>query len=225
MKSTLLSILVPAMLLATFVSVVGAELSPQEVQDAMHKGVAYLKNKWRDNGNWSEYGGQEGGVTSLCALALLNAGEKPGLADEHLCLHNALEKVARMRPTTTYVVGLQTMVLCRVDDPSRYQNIIAHNVQWLQDTQIIAPQSLDRKGGWSYGENALVGQRAAAPGDGSNSQFALWRFTKRPARPRGRTCTSPSAERRGDSRTSTGPPISDLTAAGVTCRECAARAA
>ena len=33
-------------------------------------------------------------------------------------------------------------------------------------------RNVHRKGSWSYGDNAL-GNRAAVPGDGSNSQFAL----------------------------------------------------
>jgi hypothetical protein len=172
MKLTILATLFPAVLLAAVVPVVGADLTPQEVQDAMRKGVAYLKNSWRDHGKWSDYPGQEGGVTCLCTLALLNAGEKPGDDDEHVYLRQALEKVRQMRPATTYVVALQTMVLCRTDNPDRYQDIIARNVEWLQDSQIVSPQSPDRKGSWSYGESGLIGQRAA-PGDGSNSQFAL----------------------------------------------------
>ena len=171
MKLTILATLLSALLLAPAVPIFAAELSPQDVQNAMNKGVSYLKNKWQDHGNWSEYGGQDGGITCLCTLALLNAGEKPGDDDEHLYLRQALEKVRKMRPTTTYVVALQTMVLCREEDPGRDQDLLARNVQWLQDTQITTAQNA-RKGSWSYGENAL-GARASAPGDGSNSQFAL----------------------------------------------------
>ncbi len=159
MKRILLAAIVPAMLLVAVVSVVGAELSPAEVQHAMHDGVAYLKNTWQRQGSWSEYNGQEGGVTCLCALALLNAGEKPGEDDDHRYLKQALDKVYQMRPTTTYVVALQTMVLCRTDDPGRYQDVIARNVELLEDGQLVA--SNDRKGGWSYGENALGGADGA----------------------------------------------------------------
>src|SRR5579862_1401842 len=114
MKRILLVALVPVMLLSAVGAVVGADLTPQEVHDAMRKGVDYLKNTWQDNnGRWSEYPGQEGGVTCLCVMALLNAGEKPGNDDEHLYLKQALEKVRQMHPATTYVVALQTMVLCR----------------------------------------------------------------------------------------------------------------
>lgn len=172
MRLTVLATLLAVLLLAPAGRIFAAELLPQDVQNDMNKGIAYLKNKWEDHGSWSEYGGQDGGITCLCTMALLYAGEKPGADDEHLYLRQALEKIRKMRPTTTYVVALQTMVLCREDDPGRDQDIIARNVQWLQDTQITAPQNADRKGGWSYGDNAL-GQRASAPGDGSNSQFAL----------------------------------------------------
>ena len=121
------------------------------------------------NGKWSDYGGQEGGITCLCTMALLNAGETPD--DQHVYMKNALDRVRKMHPKTTYVVGLQTMVLCRADQLDRDQDIIAANADWLQETQIKAGVA-DRKGGWSYGENA-IGPRGSIQGDGSNSQFAL----------------------------------------------------
>ena len=130
--------------------------------------MAYLKDEWQHDGKWSEYGGQEGGITCLCTLALLNAGESP---DEQVYLKTALDRVRKLHPKTTYVISLQTMVLCRADQLDRDQDIIAANADWLQETQIKAGVA-DRKGGWSYGENA-IGPRGTIQGDGSNSQFAL----------------------------------------------------
>ena len=43
----------------------------------MNLGIRYLKSSQHANGTWSEYAGHEGGVTALCTLALLNAGESP----------------------------------------------------------------------------------------------------------------------------------------------------
>ena len=50
----------------------------------------------------------------------------------------------------------------------RYQDVIARNVEWLEETQIKNGPP-DRKGGWSY--PAPAGWSVA--GDASNSQFAL----------------------------------------------------
>jgi hypothetical protein len=169
MRSTILAALVPLLLLGSVVSVVAAELKPEEVQNAMRKGVAYLKTEWQDHGKWSDYGGQDGGITCLCTMALLNAGEP--LDDQHAYLKNAMDRVRNLRPTTTYVVALQTMVLCRAGQLERDQDIIARNVEWLQNGQITAGFA-DRRGGWSYGESA-IGPKGTPQGDGSNSQFAL----------------------------------------------------
>ena len=128
MKVPILAALAPVVLLASVVSVVAADLSPEDVQKAMHKGVAYLKDEWQERGKWTEYAGQEGGIKCLCTLALLNAGESP---NEQVYLKSALESVRKLHPTTTYVIALQTMVLCRADQLARDQDIIADNVAWF----------------------------------------------------------------------------------------------
>ena len=86
--------------------------------------------------------------------------------EEHV--QRALDYLRELRPRTTYVVSLQTMVLCRAT-PADDQDVIGHNVEWLEETQLKGGPP-DRKGGWSYG--AMPGERSGA-GDGSNSQFAL----------------------------------------------------
>ena len=67
----------PRLLLASAVTVVGADLAPDDVRNAMNLGIRYLQSSQHANGTWSEYAGQEGGITALCTLALLNAGESP----------------------------------------------------------------------------------------------------------------------------------------------------
>ncbi|MEI8373401.1 MAG: DUF4159 domain-containing protein [Planctomycetota bacterium] len=164
MKTPILTLLIFGLLLASTVTVVGADLSPDDVRNAMNLGIRYLKTSQNPNGTWSEYSGQTGGITALCTLALLNAGEGP----QEPQVKKALDYLRKLRPTTTYVVSLQTMVLCRgtpVDD----QLVIGRNVQWLEDAQLKSGPA-DRKGGWSYG---MVPTERSVPGDASNSQFAL----------------------------------------------------
>ncbi len=164
MKRSILVLLAGGLLLASAVTVVAADLSPEDVRNALSLGIRYLKTSQKANGRWSEYQGQEGGITALCTLALLNAGEDPG--EEHV--KRALDYLRGLRPRTTYVVSLQTMVLCRAT-PADDQDVIAQNVEWLEETQIKGGPA-SRKGGWSYG--AVPGGQSGA-GDGSNSQFAL----------------------------------------------------
>jgi hypothetical protein len=165
MKLPIRTVLACGVLLATAVTVVGADLSPDDVRHAMDLGVRYLQTSQNPStGTWSEYSGQEGGITALCTLALLNAGQTPD--ESHV--KNALHYLRNLRPKTTYVIALQTMVLCRAT-PADDQLIIGRNVEWLEETQIKSGPA-DFKGGWSY--PPLRGERSGA-GDCSNSQFAL----------------------------------------------------
>jgi hypothetical protein len=140
----------------------GADLAPAEVRAAMDRGIRYLKGSQHDNGNWSEYPGQPGGIACLVTLALLNAGVEKD--EEHL--KKALAYIRQLHPDSTYVVSLQTMVFCKAD-PKEDQDRIANNVEWLERAQIKAPNAL-RPGAWTYNQGSNAGL-----GDGSNSQFAL----------------------------------------------------
>ena len=55
--------------------------------------------------------GYPGGMTSLCTLALLNAGLEP--ADPQI--QKALEYLRKIKPEMNYVIALQTMVFCRAE--------------------------------------------------------------------------------------------------------------
>ncbi|HEY2881549.1 MAG TPA: DUF4159 domain-containing protein, partial [Pirellulales bacterium] len=112
------------------------------------------------NGSWPEYVNNAGGVTALCTLALLNAGVSP----EDRQLQSALQYLRDIQPEKTYVVALQTMVLCMAE-PKNDLQLIRRNVRWLEELQVKDGQN-DFKGAWSYGPGF--------PGaDNSNSQFAL----------------------------------------------------
>lgn len=97
-----------------------------------------------------------GGGSALAALALLNAGVDPAEPP----IQRALAKIRHTVPMYTYVVSLQTMVLCRAQ-PEQDLLTIRRNVRWLEAKQIADGP---RKGGWSY---------PTGMGDNSNSQFAL----------------------------------------------------
>ena len=147
--------------LATIVRPVRAEITPQQITEAIDRAVDYLERQQRRDGTWpvSSRLARPDGVTALCMLAMLNAGVEAD--DEHI--QRGLNYLRKLRPDEvnhTYTVSLQTMVFCKAD-PKRDRSLITRNVAWLQRTQIKDPPS---KGAWGY---------PGMSGDNSNSQFAL----------------------------------------------------
>jgi hypothetical protein len=148
-------------LFGPFISAVRAEITAEQVREAIQRGVGYLKNQQRADGSWPDVLGMPpGGVDALCTLALLNAGVEP---DEEP-IERALNNLRKIKPVRTYVVALQTMVFARAS-PQRDKLLIARNVKWLEGVQI---SDGDYKGAWSY--PGVVG---GGVGDNSNTQFAL----------------------------------------------------
>ena len=135
------------------------EISAAQVRAAIEKGVTYLKGSQNQNGSWNEYAAYQGGVTTLCTLALLNAG----VPTEDEQMRRALDYIRTLPPEWTYVTALQTMVLCMAE-PKKDLLLIRRNARWLEEQQ---NKEGDRKGGWSYRADMRTG------GDPSNSQFAL----------------------------------------------------
>ncbi len=136
------------------------EITADQVRDAIKRGVDYLKHTQNQNGTWPDYINNPGGVTSLCTLALLTAGEP--IDSEPM--QRALQQVRGIQPEKTYVVSLQTMVLCMAE-PKKDLLLIRRNVQWLEEAQIKNGPA-DKVGTWSY-TNEMRG------GDNSNTQFAM----------------------------------------------------
>ncbi|REK19144.1 MAG: DUF4159 domain-containing protein [Planctomycetota bacterium] len=136
------------------------QLTADEVRDSIDRAVAYLKRQQKAGGTWPEHAAYEGGVTSLCTLALLNAGVP--LDDDNVS--RALAYLRSLRPRQTYVVSLQTMVFCAAR-PKQHLLLIQRNVKWLESTQFRAGPF---RGGWSYPSAGNGGMP-----DPSNSQFAL----------------------------------------------------
>ncbi len=134
----------------------GGDLDPQQVQQAIEKGVEFLKRKQK-GGAWDDYLGYEESGNLLCTLALLNCGVKPS----DPMLQKPLDHLRSVQLTKTYTVSLQTMVFC-LAEPKRDLLLIQRNAKWLEEKQIKEGPT---RGGWSYplGSNA----------DNSNSQFAL----------------------------------------------------
>jgi len=139
-----------------------------QVEIAITQGVRYLKEFQRQDGSWADYDPApetRTGMTSLVALALLAAGEKP----DSPTIRKALEYLRRFGPgdlNSTYAISFQTMVFAAAE-PGRDQSRIRANVGWLEEAQIKPDDPVLWPGSWTYSE------RKQRPGDNSNTQHAL----------------------------------------------------
>jgi hypothetical protein len=134
-----------------------ADIDAGQVRKSIERGVAFLKSKQDQNGNWPEHLNQVGGVTALCTLALLNCGVP---ADDD-SVQRALRYLRTLKPSTTYVMSLQTMAFC-LAEPRKDLLTIQKNAEWLEEQQIKQGAN---SGAWAYPN--------IGTGDNSNSQFAL----------------------------------------------------
>lgn len=150
------------LIVAVLADVTQGQVTDERVRDSMNAGVRYLISQQRDDGSWPdyEYSNFPSGITSLCTLALLNAGLTPDDPSVGKAL-GFLRKQTNLQ--TTYTVALQTIVLCTAE-PKKDLSQILINVTWLQDAQHRKVEKL--KGSWGYGSGEIRE-------DPSNAQFAL----------------------------------------------------
>ncbi len=140
-------------------STLRADITPEQVRQAIAKGIVYLKRQQRKtDGSWPEFPGYPGGVPSLCTLALLNAG----VGTDDPAIQRSLKRLRTLKLEKTYAVALQTMVFCQAE-PKRDLVLISRNVKWLESKQNKTGNMI---GAWSY-------PGMGSTGDNSNSQFAL----------------------------------------------------
>lgn len=139
------------------------EVTAEQVRQAIQNGVRFLKDQQdKVRGNWTERAAQPGGITALCTLALIEAGEPL----QSPAMQKALAYLRALGdPHTTYGTALQTMVFCAAE-PKKDLLLIRRNVQWLEGAQITGDE---RAGAWTYYNR--VGPQTR--GDNSNSQFAV----------------------------------------------------
>lgn len=138
-----------------------ADISAEQVNTAIERGVKFLREQQKADGSYPDFAAPNGtvlfpnGITSLATLAMLNCGYD----SEDPTISRSL-KYMRTAPAsgTTYVVSLQLMVFCQAD-PKRDKLHIKRLAEWLVNTQ-------SESGGWGYLERSVSS-------DPSNSQFAL----------------------------------------------------
>jgi len=149
------AVLFAVLIVACGAAPVRAEVDAAAVSRAIDRGITYLRKSQSQRGNWDEFSGHSCGLSSLCTLALLNAG----VSRDDPTTENAMKYLRATVADDTYSVSLQTLVFCQhgsAGDLPRIRN----NVSWLTEEQ-------KQTGVWGYG-----GKRQS-DGDPSNSQFAL----------------------------------------------------
>lgn len=153
------------------------EWDAQAVEKAVEKAKAYLWSQWAD-GHWPEVGrpGQRdggaqernyGGVTALCAYALLAAGESP----QEPRMQRTLKWLAEVEMLGTYARSLRANVWGMLGRNSPYRRMLKADVSWLV-------KAADSRGTYNYtyaagdrgNKDPRTWQRRY---DNSNSQFGV----------------------------------------------------
>jgi hypothetical protein len=143
-----------------------AGVTSEEVEQAIVRGARFLKERQRADGSWPDAAANAPtGSTSLAALALLTAGEKPDSPVIQQTLR-FLRGFGPQRLNSTYAIGLQTMVYSAAE-PERDRLRIVTNVDWLERAQHKEPRREFWPGNWAYTD------ARPQPGDNSNTQYAL----------------------------------------------------
>jgi hypothetical protein len=140
-----------------------AQVTEADVARAIDKGREYLLRRQNARGDWDGIaGGHQIGMTALCTLALISAGEPPDSPP----MRKALEHLRQVPPgQPTYTESLVSMALCAGGFEIDRARIREHVLE-LEKLQVKEGES---NGGWDYG----FGSVAIGSADPSNSQFAL----------------------------------------------------
>ena len=141
-------------------SPLGAAVTNEQVQQAIERGIASVRNAQGADGHWQAYGSYKAGSTALALLAMINAGVPVNDA----AVAKGLRALVASPNDMTYVVSLKCQALAAADpDGKVYAKQLQEAADWLVKSQLD-------NGMWTYspGRRAGVGR-----GDNSNTQFAL----------------------------------------------------
>ena len=168
---------VPEQLLLTFglfismvscftISIQAADLSEQDVKQAIDRARKFLIKERAPDGSWNAEADVRTGITSLCVLSLLNSGMSPQDEPVRRGLQYLRSRTADDfgGKYETYQVSLLIMALSAAKEKADGVKI-AELAQRLEEGQITTENS----GAWSY---SLRNGRQMG-GDQSNTQFAI----------------------------------------------------
>jgi len=141
-------------------SIQGQDIDPKEVQQAITRGITFLKQSQKQDGSWDADISNRCGPTALVVLAMRSCGVPPN----DPCIERAM-RLLRLFPAEQsgqlYSLALQTMAFCAVD-PESDRPLIRNNVRLLEKTQ---SKMNEHSGGWRY--------TSSGDSDLSCSQFAI----------------------------------------------------
>ena len=140
----------------------GQDIDPKRVNEAIDRGIAYLKRQQNQDGSWAVEGGDERcGSTAIAVLAMRSCGVPPNDPSIQRAMRY-LRSFPAERAGRNYSLALQTMAFCMVD-PVGDLALIRNNVTLLERNM---SRTNEHSGGWYY-----------TPGGGesdlSNSQFSI----------------------------------------------------
>ena len=136
-----------------------AEVTPQQVNEAIDRGVKYLRRTTLFN----RKGSQGFGLNALAILAMLHCGV-PKNDPDIVRMANMIANPKHFVPNT-YQVGCVLGALAAVD-AKRYRVAIKRGADWLIDAQ-------NKDGGWRYQSRGDHRNRGAQESDHSCTQFGL----------------------------------------------------
>ena len=144
----------------------GQDIDPKLVKQAIDRGIRFLRDQQKPDGNWPEEGAnQRCGTTALAVLAMRSCGVPP----TDPCIQRAMRYLRAFpgdKAGQNYSLSLQTMAFCAVD-PDGDLALIRSNVALLEKNQEKGISQ--HNGGWYYSS-------AAGDSDLSNSQFPILAF-------------------------------------------------
>jgi hypothetical protein len=131
--------------LVPLLALTGKAATPEQIREAIDRGVAYLKQQQQPGGGWA-YGQSNPhdytiGVTALAGLTLLECGIPAN--DAHVSQAAAAVRGATPQLSMTYALLLSILFLDRLGDPADEELIDSLAVR------LLAGQSMT-SGGWAY---------------------------------------------------------------------------
>ena len=140
----------------------GQDIDPKAVEQAIHRGIEYLKRQQNADGSWKEEGGGEKcGATAIAVLAMRSCGIPPNDPSVVRAMRY-LRAFPAAHAGRNYSLALQTMAFCAVDPVSDFA-LITNNIRLLESNQ---NKMGAHSGGWDY-------MPGGARTDLSNSQFSI----------------------------------------------------
>lgn len=146
---------------AFFGDSIQADVTAEQVNTAIKNGVAFLEKRQRPNGSWGEIMvNEQGGVTALCTLALLNSGRTA----EDESVKKALDYLEKStEPNRIYSVAVSLLMFAQAN-PRKYALQIKQRANWIESRQLRTDGK--QKGGWRYTSEDVSA-------DNSATQFAI----------------------------------------------------